>query len=272
MVTLQQFINAWNGKMIPSRGGITGQCVSMVQHWAEDQGVTGTPVFPVAAAKDMPGTRKDFFDWIPNTPTGVPQAGDIVVWGTQVGQWGHTAIFIDGNASSFRSFDQNWPVGSAAHIQAHNYNGVLGWLRLKKAAQPQGVIMDTDDGRWLYRTGLFREAENDGAAAQWNGLKPATAMVRLYQSAEWNMVKQKVTSYDNLANQVANLSSRPTKEQLQAIIDQLNISQSKVQELEKTIAEEQAKRTEDTQMVDEAAKSVNFIKRFFMWLDKRGQK
>lgn len=131
MADLNSFINQNMGKMVGSRGGIAGQCVSLVQAWAEANGVGGTPVFPVAAAKDMAGARSDSFDWIGNTPSNVPQAGDIVVWGTGVGQYGHTAIFVDGNANSFTSFDSNWPVGTSAHKQAHNYNGVVGWLRLK---------------------------------------------------------------------------------------------------------------------------------------------
>ena len=244
-MTLQQFMNAWQGKKVPSRGGISGQCVSMVQKWAEDNGVTGTPVFPVAAAKDMPGTRKDFFDWIPNTPTGVPQAGDIVVWGNAVGQYGHTAIFIDGNAQSFRSFDQNWPVGTAAHIQQHNYNGVLGWLRFKKPA-PQGDIMDTNAGKELYLTGLHRPAENDGAAAQWNGRKPADALQVLRGTPEWQMTDRKVKDYDVLAKQVQELSARPTKAELEAITNQLKVSSDKVAELEK-----QVKENPDTILIDE---------------------
>lgn len=140
-MNLSDFMARWNGKMIPSRGGILGECVSLTQAWAEVNGVTGTPVFPVAAAKDMVNSRPDFFTWIANTPTGVPSAGDIIVWNTQVGKWGHTAVFINGNSTTFNSFDQNWPIGSPAHTQAHNYNGVVGWLRLK--GNTQGGDMPT---------------------------------------------------------------------------------------------------------------------------------
>lgn len=130
-MTATEFVNKYNGQYIPSRGGITGQCVSLVQKWAEENGVGGSPVFPVPAAKDMVNARSDAFDWIANTPTNVPQPGDIIVWGTGVGPYGHTALFINGDANSFNSFDQNWPGGSAAHVQHHNYNGVLGWLTMK---------------------------------------------------------------------------------------------------------------------------------------------
>ncbi len=170
MAHLNDFINAWTGKFIPSRGGYTGQCVSMVQKWSEDRGVGGTPVFPVPAAKDMVGLRGDAFDWIPNSSASiVPQPGDIIVWNTAVGPYGHTAIFIDGNASSFRSFDQNWPTGSAAHIQNHNYNGVVGWLRLKgqPAPQPQGEgNMTPDQEKLAYNIVLGRNPEPGAALGQ----------------------------------------------------------------------------------------------------------
>lgn len=130
-MSIQEFINKYNGQYIASRGGITGQCVSLVQRFAEENGVGGTPVFPVPAAKDMVNIRLDAFDWIGNTPSNVPQPGDIIVFGTAVGPYGHTSVFEHGDSNSFVSFDQNWPGGSAAHRQDHNYNGVLGWLRLK---------------------------------------------------------------------------------------------------------------------------------------------
>lgn len=261
-MTLQQFIANWSGKFIPSRGGIVGQCVSMVQKWAEDNGVTGTPVFPVAAAKDMPGARKDFFDWIPNTPTGVPQPGDIIVWGSQVGQYGHTAIFIDGNAQSFRSFDQNWPVGSAAHIQAHNYTGVLGWLRLKKPNQGgsmaniDGSIESRDSMRVINSEvkGWNFEATHKGEydareIAAWSG-RPWTQHI-LQAWAEGTNFRQarnqKMRDYDILAKQVQELSARPTKAELEAITSQLKASADKVAELEK-----QVKENPDTVLLDQS--------------------
>lgn len=75
---------------------------------------------------------------IPNTPTGVPQKGDIVFWNksSSNGYAGHVAMFVNGNASTFTSIDQNWinasTRGSKAALVSHNYTsggGVVGWLR-----------------------------------------------------------------------------------------------------------------------------------------------
>ena len=194
-MNVQDFINYWNGKYIPSRGGITGQCVSMVQKWAEDHGIGGTPVFPVPAAKDMVGLRPDAFNWIPNTPTGVPQPGDIIVWNTAVGPWGHTAIFIDGNASSFRSFDQNWPTGSAAHIQNHNYNGVVGWLRFKQAPAPTPAEgnMTPEQEKLAYNIVLGRQPEPGAVLGQrtaFNFIKDAEKEISANRAGTAIQIKQ----------------------------------------------------------------------------------
>lgn len=78
---------------------------------------------------------------IANTPDGVPQQGDIVIFGTQIGPYGHVCVFVDGDVNGFRSFDANWPTGTLPHIQSHSYNGVLGWFHPKAVPAPaQGTI------------------------------------------------------------------------------------------------------------------------------------
>jgi cell wall-associated NlpC family hydrolase len=76
------------------------------------------------------------FTKILNTPTGIPQKGDIIFWNTTIGSAGHVAIFISGDAKSFISLDQNWSSpsatkGSVAAKITHNYTGVAGWLHPK---------------------------------------------------------------------------------------------------------------------------------------------
>lgn len=76
--------------------------------------------------------QADFYDKIPNTPTGVPQLGDVIIWSKTYGGIGHIAICTDiANTKTFTSFDQNDPVGEPCHYQPHTYTGVLGWLRPK---------------------------------------------------------------------------------------------------------------------------------------------
>lgn len=239
MANLNDFINAWSGKYIPSRGGITGQCVSMVQKWAEDHGIGGTPVFPVPAAKDMPGLRGDVFDWIPNTPTGVPQAGDIIVWNTAVGPYGHTAIFVDGNSSTFRSFDQNWPTGSAAHIQPHNYNGVVGWLRFKAQA-PQGEgNMTPDQERQAYQIVLGRDPEPGaqlGNRTAFGFINDAKGELQGQRAGNANQIKQlndRVNELQNTLNKANELIDKLSNDTTSATLTkQIEKLQTRIAELE----------------------------------------
>lgn len=131
----------------------------------------------------------------------------------------------------------------------------------------KGVIMDTNAGRELYRTGLFREPENDsaGSAGQWNGRTPADALKVLRDAPEWQLNARKVKDYDVVAKQVSELSARPTKAELDAIVTNLKLSQQKVSELEAKVAEEQANRTEDTKTVEEGKGLINAI---IAWITK----
>lgn len=125
-----EFITKYNGKFVEVGGSANAQnqCVDLANRYIID--VLGKQPILGTNASDFPSKCLSFCDWIPNTPSGIPENGDIIIWDT--GAYGHIAIFIEGNASSFKSFDQNYPVGTPAHIQSHNYNGVIGWLRPHK--------------------------------------------------------------------------------------------------------------------------------------------
>lgn len=84
-----------------------------------------------------------YFEVIPNTPYGVPQKGDIVVFS---GPTGHVSVAEGvGDSNGFTSFDQNFPIGSICHFQNHDYKSILGWLRPKSAEIAQPVTQITDD-------------------------------------------------------------------------------------------------------------------------------
>jgi len=128
-MTFQQFLEKYNGKYVEVAGstGAENQCVDLANAYIRD--VWQLPIIAWTNARDFPDKLKDVCDWIPNSPTGVPQEGDLIIW--QHNQYGHIAIFIEGDINSFRSFDQNYPTGTPAHVQNHNYNNppVAGWLR-----------------------------------------------------------------------------------------------------------------------------------------------
>lgn len=133
---MNEFINKWNGKYCEIAGSANAknQCVDLANAYIRD--VLGLPIIEWTNAIDFPTKAGDKYDYILNSPTNIPQKGDLIIWKPTPG---HIAIFIEGNANRFTSFDQNFPVGSKCHIQEHNYTNVLGWLRPKVDDQ-QAVI------------------------------------------------------------------------------------------------------------------------------------
>lgn len=125
-MTLRQFINKYDGKTVDWDQKFGGQCVDLWRQYVDE--VLELPQSPpVRGAKDVWDTYLEkHFNRVENTPKGVPEKGDIVIWET--GEYGHIAIFAEGGIRSFTSFDQNYPVGTKCHLQKHNYQGVLGWL------------------------------------------------------------------------------------------------------------------------------------------------
>jgi hypothetical protein len=123
------FVRNWNGKGINVDHAAGDQCMDLMhQYTLEVLGLDALHA-PTAYQAFLNGDSR--FMKITRTAKNVPRKGDIVFWNTSVGPTGHVAVFIEGTANRFSSFDQNWPKGAKAHTQVHNYNGVVGWLRLK---------------------------------------------------------------------------------------------------------------------------------------------
>jgi len=217
---VDRFYARTSNQAINSCGGIKGQCVAGVQSYTNvELGIGGCPAFPVAGAKDMFGTRTDAFTWVRNTPTGIPPRGAIMVWNGNVGGgWGHTGVVTSANVNTFDCYQQNDPYNSGMHVKTYNYSNVIGWAIPKGGqinpapapgpSQPGGEIMDTNSGKELYKTGLHREAENDAAASQWNGLKTTDALSRLRSSEEWKSLDAGLKSLQSLQKQITDLNAK----------------------------------------------------------------
>lgn len=128
-MTLNEFVQRYNGKGIDEDGGYGFQCVDLVNQYVRD--VLGLKRWAGNAVDKWENYPKKDYDRITNTPQNAPQAGDIIIWGKQVGEYGHIAVCLSANTNNFISFDQNWPLGTVCHTFQHSYFGVLGWLRPK---------------------------------------------------------------------------------------------------------------------------------------------
>jgi hypothetical protein len=127
-MTIQSFFNKYDGKGVDFDGAFGNQCMDLYRQYCKD--VLNVPQSPLVAGAVNVWTTylKQYFIQVPNTPTGIPKLGDILIWGKGVGPYGHIAICVVADVNSFTSFDQNWPVGTLCHFQQHNYNNLLGWL------------------------------------------------------------------------------------------------------------------------------------------------
>lgn len=132
---VDSFFAKWDNKFVDFDGVYGNQCVDEIkQYFKEVVGIE--PKARGDAVKYWDNTPE--MDRIANTPTGVPEKGDVIIWNAKVGAGsGHISIAKGvGNTSSFDSFDQNWPVGSPCHFVNHNYTNVIGWLRMRNINDP----------------------------------------------------------------------------------------------------------------------------------------
>lgn len=141
----KEFFAKYNGKPVDFDNYYGNQCVDLYRQYVKE--CLEYPQSPgVQGAADIwESYLKDHYERIDNTPDGIPQLGDIIIWNKQAGGgFGHVAIFDSGNTNNFISFDQNWPVGSFCHFQSHNYTNVLGWLRPNKLVVTETPAEITD--------------------------------------------------------------------------------------------------------------------------------
>lgn len=146
------------------------QCFDLALGWCDALGVPRETIRHLNASEiwtEPTDLAVQYFNFIPNTPNGVPQRGDIVVFSGKVG---HVSVATGkGDTNFFESFDQNW---DTTHFNAgkdpntgllipicrfvtHQYNDVLGWLSPKSAVTPQPTPQPvTDQSKYDFGEGF----------------------------------------------------------------------------------------------------------------------
>ena len=136
-MTFNEFVKKYKGKAIDYDGGCGVQCVDLAKLYFDK--VLGIKPQSIGNAEaywnrygELSYLNKNF-DRIVNTPSFIPQKGDVVVWGKKHGKYGHIAVADGvGTTSYFYSYDQNWK-GKAMKRVKHTYkDGFEGVLRPKK--------------------------------------------------------------------------------------------------------------------------------------------
>ena len=142
-MTLQEFVTKWTGKLCDFDGHYSGQCVDLYRQYVQD--VIQCPQSPgVTGAKDIWTTYlPEYFERITNTPEGIPLEGDIMIWGDAYGQYGHVAVVLSGNLTTFTCFSQNDPAGVLSGTKKYSsYKPTLGWLHPKKGVNNEQILKD----------------------------------------------------------------------------------------------------------------------------------
>jgi LysM repeat protein len=126
----QEFIDKNQGQFLNVTNNPGNQCEDLAIAYNEEV-IGGTPLLGNAIdALNSANYDTSKYEFVANTPEGVPSFGDLVIWGQGIGEYGHIAVFISGDTNQFSSFDQNFPLESACHVQGHDYSNVAGWLHV----------------------------------------------------------------------------------------------------------------------------------------------
>lgn len=137
-MTITEFVKKWEGKDADFDGYFKTQCMDLAQFYNRD--VVGSRRLFGNAIDQWSNYPKESYTRIPYKAGAIPKEGDVIIWGSGVGQFGHIAVCLSAESNNFLSFDANWPIGSRCHKQKHTYAGVLGWLRqLNGPTLPPGV-------------------------------------------------------------------------------------------------------------------------------------
>ena len=138
MINFDEFVKAYLGKGTDYDGVYGVQCVDIVNVYLNK--VFGLKPGAWGDAKDYyegfnkVTALKNNFTRIANTPSFIPQKGDICVWGANISDkhnCGHIAIATgEGNTSEFYTYDQNWG-GKPMKKCKHSHKAFLGVLRPK---------------------------------------------------------------------------------------------------------------------------------------------
>lgn len=161
----------------------------------------------------------------------------------------------------------HWDVRKAGTAWNRSFSDYVDPLSLiSKGEAP----MNSGDVTNLYRALLGRDPDPAGLATYvgktWHDGFYGITSSREYQTRQ-GIINSQLAGYNQLAAQVAELSSRPTKAELQAVLDSLNTTRNKVAELEKQLETEKAQKSEDTELLNQTG---NWLSRLFNRLFKKG--
>lgn len=148
-MNLDQFFNTWNGRFVEELDPTNeNQCKDLAQKYVKD--VLNQPYLPLGNANLMFSlAQNDIYNKYVNTVSNFPQRGDLVIWDSRYGKYGHIAIVMSANLFWFTAFEQNDPFESPCHLKRYSYFGVRGWVRLRVKEDATAILFKQVWGRDL---------------------------------------------------------------------------------------------------------------------------
>lgn len=250
-MTVDQFVNKYNGVHIDEDGYYGAQCWDVVARYARE--VYGCPSMPTVSGgaegiyREFASPLPQYFDRVANSPdpNQVPPKGAIVVFEASFSPpWGHTAVVVGADSSGIDCFEQNGnDPGGVAYIKRRGWTGVSGWLVPKPLGEEMSktdlTIMRILSFGILGRNSGNNNALSGGVDADLNnhvGAETNGKIWQLYDSEEgknWrdrtlprllsaddratalgSQLTQANGQLTQLNSQIQDLSKRPTQKQL----------------------------------------------------------
>jgi hypothetical protein len=131
LFSLEQFLATWDGRKCDWDGRYGNTCVDIAQQYTHDV-LGGVPLVGQYAVDIWSTFDPTAYRQHPYIPGWFARPGDLVIWTqnavAQTTSAGHIAICVSATAAGLLSMDQDFPYGSACHLQYHPWDGVLGSL------------------------------------------------------------------------------------------------------------------------------------------------
>jgi hypothetical protein len=237
MITLDEFIKKWTGVGIDFDGAYGFQCVDLYRQYVKEcLGIPQTPA--VSGAKDIwnncPG-----FEKILNTPDGVPQKGDIMIWGSSYGPYGHVAVVTEATVNTFKCFSQNDPSGALPTIKWYKtYTPVIGWLR---AIMPEDITKIKADLAEQRQQVSNLQTQVNGLLADikaWEAKYNECNTQRIEATSSSDGFRRQLNDF--VAQLATKLGTRQEVPEILASVDTLITYEDKASELERRLAKEES--------------------------------
>jgi cell division protein FtsB len=290
-MTAQQYLDTYRGQSLlyapsQSREPLRGQCVQAVCFYVADNGkpVIWADAYLWWASNLYP----EHYERIANTGAAVPAPGDIVVWGPKTpgsGGAGHIAVCLQPKpgTGTFVSVDQNWG-GKTLHTVTHNYDNVVGWLRLKNlptvSITPRGDEMIANEQQAHQAYQLLR-INGDGSPAEIAATANKRSWAQFANDAKAEITQRNANAQaqanklNELSNTINSLNQSITDLQTEGVKNKQDYD-AKVSEIAKLTAELTTAHDQIKDLQNELpytpedtrsnGTSTSAVTKFFVWL------